>query len=135
MACQMYTSHMRKNGHPDLCVHKCGIIIHSKLGWLGASPDGRVTDPSSQCVNGIVEFKCPYAYRDKKLQEACKDEHFYCGLNDNGTIFLKVTHQYYHQVQLQLFYRFRYVCMVQLFYLWYQRSPCSAYFSRFEVVD
>ena len=103
VACQMYTSHMRRNGHPDLCVHKCGFIIHSKLGWLGASPDGRVTDPSLQCVNGIVEFKCPYAYRDKKLQEACKDEHFYCGLNDNGTIFLKVMHQYYHQVQLQLF--------------------------------
>ena len=102
VACQMYTSHMRKNGHPDLCVHKCGFIVHSKLGWLGASPDERVTDPSSQYVNGTVEFKCPYAYRDKKLQEAYKDEHFYCGLNDNGTIFLKVTHQYYHQVQLQL---------------------------------
>ena len=49
-------------------------------------------------MNGIVEFKCPYAYRDKALQEACKDENFYCGINDNGTIFLKLTHQYYYQV-------------------------------------
>ena len=49
-------------------------------------------------MNGIIEFKCPYAYKDKALQEAYKDEKIYCGLNDNGTIFLKVTHQYYHQV-------------------------------------
>ena len=103
MACQTYISHMRRNGHPDLCMHRCGFIIHSKLGWLGASPDGRVTDPSLQCVNGIIEFKWFYAYGDKALQEACKDEHFYCGLNGNGTIFLKVTHQYHHQVQLWLF--------------------------------
>ena len=51
VACQMYTNYMRRNGHPDLCVHKCGFIIHPKLGWLGASPDGKVTDPFSQCVN------------------------------------------------------------------------------------
>ena len=103
VACQMHTNYMRRNGHPDLCVHKCGFIIHPKLGWLGASPDGKVTAPFPQCVNGIVEFKCPYAYRDKALQETCKDENFYCGINDNGTIFLKLTHQYYHQIQLQLF--------------------------------
>ena len=54
-------------------------------------------------MHGIVEFKCPYAYRDKALQDACKDENFYCGINDNCTIFLKLMHQYYHQVQLQLF--------------------------------
>ena len=49
-----------------VCMRKCGFIIHSKLGWLGTSPDGRVTDPSSQHANGIVEFKCHYAYRDCK---------------------------------------------------------------------
>ena len=54
VACQMYISHMKRNGCSDLCVHKCRFIIYSKLGWLYASPDGRVTDPSSQHANGIV---------------------------------------------------------------------------------
>ena len=52
-----------------VCICKRGFIIHSKLSWLGASPDGRVTDPSSQHANGIVEFKCLYAYKDKVLQK------------------------------------------------------------------
>ena len=39
VACQMYTNYMRRNSHPDLCVHKCGFIIHPKSCWLGASPD------------------------------------------------------------------------------------------------
>ena len=47
VACQAYINYMRDNGHPDLVVQKCGFITHLKFGWLGASPDGRVTDPSS----------------------------------------------------------------------------------------
>ena len=56
VARQMYISHTKRNGCSDLCVHKCGFIIYSKLGWLDASPDGRVTDPSSQHANGIVNL-------------------------------------------------------------------------------
>ena len=58
VAGQMYISHMKEIVVLTcVCICKRGFIIHSKLGWLGASPDGRVTDPSSQHVNGIVEFK------------------------------------------------------------------------------
>ena len=95
-----------------MCVHKCGFIIHPKLGWLGASPDGKVTDLFSQCVNGSVEFKCPYAYRDKALQEACKDENFYCGINDNSTIFLKLTYLKYSSSYLQVWICFHGVTSV-----------------------
>ena len=34
--------------------------IHESIGWLGASPDAYVSDPSSSLCQGIVEFKCPY---------------------------------------------------------------------------
>ena len=70
-------------------------------GWLGASPDGRVYDPSSDQPNGLLEVKCPYTKRAQTPQEACKDAKFYCTI-ENGKLKLKHNHAYYHQVQLQL---------------------------------
>ena len=74
----------------------------SRKGWLGASPDAKVFDPSCNLHNGIAEFKCPYSKRDKSPQEACNDSSFSCEMV-NGKFCLKRTHQYYHQVQLQLY--------------------------------
>ena len=51
---------------------------------------------------GIVEFKCPYTQHDSTPQEACTDPTFYCSLNNDGTMLLNQSHQYYYQVQLQL---------------------------------
>jgi len=61
-----------------------------------------VFDPACSCLNGIAEFKYPYTKRDKSPEEACSDPSFYCELV-NGHFHLKRTHQYYHQVQLQLY--------------------------------
>jgi len=52
---------------------------------------------------GIVEFKCPYTQHDSTPQEACTDPTFYCSLNNDGTMLLNQSHQYYYQVQLQLY--------------------------------
>ena len=35
VARQMYISHTKRNGCSDLCVHKCGFIIYSKVGLVG----------------------------------------------------------------------------------------------------
>ena len=59
-ACTAYTQFMRENGHEYLETILFGFIVHPILGWLGASPDAFVTDPSSLLCNGIAEFKCPY---------------------------------------------------------------------------
>ena len=40
-------TYMRANGHDGLQTTPCGFIIHPNLGWLGASPDAFVTDPST----------------------------------------------------------------------------------------
>ena len=55
----------------------CGFIIHESIGWLGASPDAYVSDPSSSLCQGIVEFKCPYSKRDEDPLIACDDPNFY----------------------------------------------------------
>ena len=55
-----YTQYMRSNGHANLVTRPCGFIVHPSMGWLGASPDAVVTDPSVELQHGIAEFKCPY---------------------------------------------------------------------------
>ena len=53
-------------------------------------------------LHGIAEFKCPYSKRDYSPYEACADPDFFCEVID-GQFRLKRQHQYYHQVQLQLY--------------------------------
>ena len=101
-ACTSYKKLMLSRGHNGLCTYPCGFIIHPSKGWLGASPDAKVVDSSFALPNGIAEFKCPFAKRDKSPQECCEDPSFYCSW-ENGHLHLKQDHPYYHQVQLQLY--------------------------------
>ena len=103
VAHQAYVQHMHKNGHVNLIVRECGIIIHPEKGWLASSPDGIVSDTSDKLYTGLLEIKCPYTKRDILPEDACQDENFYCCLSNNGDLALKRTHTYYHQVQLQLY--------------------------------
>ena len=102
LARNLYVEHMRENGHEKLVAEDCGFIIGLHEGWLGASPDGRVYDPSSYRPKGIVEIKCPYTKRTLTPQEACDDPSFHCKIV-NEKLELKCTHAYYHQVQQQLY--------------------------------
>ena len=45
-ACQAYQKYMWNKGHEDLEVTQAGFIVHAMKGWLGASPDAWVVDPS-----------------------------------------------------------------------------------------
>ena len=101
-ACQAYQKYMQNEGHTDLQVSPAGFIVDARKGWLGASPDGWVVDPSYVPSNGILEIKCPYSMAEKSPEEISKDENFYLHLV-NGCLKLDENHQYYHQVQLQLF--------------------------------
>ena len=46
IAIQKYISHMQAVGH-NVSVEACGFLIHPTEGWLGSSPDGRVSDEHS----------------------------------------------------------------------------------------
>jgi len=103
VARQAYISFMQDNGHPYLTVSPCGFIVHPQEGWLGVSPDGMVTESPNELSKGLLEIKCPFSKRDVLPKIACKDPSFYCFLSDDESLRLKRDHQYYHQVQLQLF--------------------------------
>lgn len=81
-ACRTYVQQMQTNGHPGLQVKKAGFVVHPEKGWLGASPDTWVTDPSSDLKHGIAEFKCPYAKANVTVEEACEDKDFCCTITD-----------------------------------------------------
>ena len=101
-AISKYVSYMTTKLDSAVSVEKCGFIIHPTKGWLGASPDGRVKDPTSGQCDGIIEVKCPYSKREMTPKEACADPNFCCKLIDSK-VCLKTDHLYYHQVQLQLY--------------------------------
>lgn len=82
-----------------LTLNEAGIFI-SECGFLGASPDGVVTD-HLECSVCLVEVKCPYKARNKSVEEMYDDPSFCCSLV-NGEPVLKQNHDYYYQVQGQM---------------------------------
>ena len=140
-ACEAYVAHMQKNGHEKITTRPCGFIIHPTMGWLGASPDSFVADPSNILSDGIAEFKCPFTKKDLSPFDACQDPTFYCTMSNNQ-LHLNRNHHYYHQVQLQLF-----VCMdmcqwcdfciytlkgVAVERIWLDTDWCNMYISELE---
>jgi len=75
-------------------VEEVGFIVHPKLDWLGASPDGFILD------NAILEVKCPFGKR-----------------HDTDPDFLSAIDQphYYAQTQIEMYCSGRNVCY---FYQW-----------------
>ena len=100
-----YITYQRENGHPGITVQKCGLYISEQNNWLAATPDGLVNDPEAiDHQTGLLEIKNPYSARDKSLLEACSVSSFCLELNkENKTPQLKCRHDYYFQVQCQLY--------------------------------
>ena len=93
---------MQGNGHPSLHTKKAGFVVNIEKSWLGFSPDAWVHNPSVDCTDGTAEFKCPYTMADITPEEMCDQKSFYL-VSLNGIPCLKRDHEYYHQVQLQLY--------------------------------
>ena len=50
-----YKDKMQKEGHAVLEVNSCGFLVLKTHGFLGASPDGLVVDPTSENPSGLVD--------------------------------------------------------------------------------
>lgn len=82
-------------------VKKCGLFVSKKYPFLGATPDGILSD------TGILEIKCPFLLRnvepwDLSVLDSAQKRTFFCSKNTN-CISLKRSHKYYTQVQMQMF--------------------------------
>ena len=74
-------------------VFSCGFVVHADAPHLGASPDGRVVDPTEVPPFGLVEVKCPMV---DTIFEATHIKLV------GGKPKLRRGHKYYTQVQGQL---------------------------------
>ncbi|XP_076090454.1 uncharacterized protein LOC143062652 isoform X1 [Mytilus galloprovincialis] len=83
--------------HQNFCVKKAGFLIDLNYPYIGVSADGIAT---CDCHgSSVLEVKCPYKYRSSLLPEFLADPNT-CLKTDHE---LKKTHQYYSQVQLQMY--------------------------------
>ena len=104
IAKQQYITYQRRNNHSGLTVADCGLFISENNNWLAATPDGIVQDPSNSEPSGIIEIKNPFAIRDKSLVEACATSSFCLEIDKKkNKPQLKRRHDYYFQVQCQLY--------------------------------
>ena len=67
------------------------LVVNPSFPCLGASPDGKVYDPTKKDPFGLLEIKKPYTWRNHTMEEACKDPNF-CLHMVNGKPKLKESH-------------------------------------------
>ncbi|XP_061184370.1 uncharacterized protein LOC133192371 [Saccostrea echinata] len=90
-----------------LKVKSCGLFVCVQKPYLGASPDGLVSDDS------LIEVKCPYSGRHEKIFPG---KHFsFLEFNSKGEIVLKHNSKYYFQIQGQLYISKRKYCYFVVF--------------------
>lgn len=78
-------------------VEKMGLVISSIKPYIAASPDGVVVTQGKQ---SLIEVKCPYSIREQSI--SCKTLPWLKS-DENGNEILDQNHNYYYQIQTQLF--------------------------------
>ena len=89
-----------KEHHENFEIRDCGLVLHPKYPYLGATPDAIAS--CSCCGEICVEVKCPYCAKDSKLIEYAGEQPSSCLEMYEGQLRLDRSHQYYYQVQCQL---------------------------------
>ena len=123
---RQYYIYQQQRCYPGLRTQKVGLVISAENPWLAASPDDRVHDPDTLQPLGIAEYKNPFSARDLTLSEACDKVKTFCleRQEEMGqvTYKLKRGHDYYYQIQCQL-----YCCYVQWCDFVVQTKTCRTY--------
>ena len=96
-----YLSEKTKNGNSQVTVEPCGFFVSKTHGHLGATPDGLVSDLQSPQPSGLLEVKYVQTSEDETPHEALLRKRI-CIL-DNETLTMNKSHQYYYQLQHQMF--------------------------------
>ena len=98
-AIRCYIEYQKDRGI-QLTVCKCGLYINPAIPWLAATPDSIVEIDQEM---GCLEVKCPFLCKTKQIAVAALEQSSFCLQSNDGMLQLKRTHQYFYQVQTQLF--------------------------------
>lgn len=96
-----YEKKMTALGHTNFKVTESGLMVSSKYPHIGASPDGIWS--CDCCGTGILEIKCPFKGKDKGIIAYANVRGSSIEQLNDGSFSLKKDHEYYFQVQMQLF--------------------------------
>ena len=99
VAIQCYIKHQEKKG-VVLNVKKCGLFVNPAIPWLAATPDSVIEVGQD---TGCLEVKCPFVCSNKSFSVAAVEVPSFCLEENNGRLQLRRKHQYFYQIQTQLF--------------------------------
>ena len=85
---------------PNFAVYDVGLSVHSSFPCIGATPAGKVYDPSENPPYGLLEIKCPFSKRKGTFVQASSDGTFYLEEKRNS-FYLKRNHTCGYFVQIQ----------------------------------
>ena len=106
-AIKAYEEQMKKV-HTNFKVIPCGLMVNEDHPWLHATPDFLCTcDCHGDCCG---EVKCPYCIENLDFDNYILKKSSCLHKASDGSYFLKPNHQYYYQVQQQLFIMKRSYC-------------------------
>ena len=104
VARQQYICYQQQHGHCNLTTEKADLVISPDNPWLAASQDDKVHDPSATPANLLVEYNNPHSAKPLTVPEACQQLKNFClEKTENNTYQLKPKHDYYYQIQCQLY--------------------------------
>ncbi|XP_033100339.1 uncharacterized protein LOC117103823 isoform X1 [Anneissia japonica] len=96
IARSLYKKILKGKGHVNIEVSECGLFVHPKKIFMGASPDALV---ECSCGKGLLEIKCP---RTIALDQPTEENMEALYVTTNEKLELKPNHQYYYQIQAQM---------------------------------
>ena len=103
VARHQYICCQQQHSHSNLKTVKTGLVVSLDYPWLAVSPDNKVHDPSATPY-GLDEYKNPYSAKQLTIPEACRQlKNFYLEETEKNTYQLKPKHDYYYQIQCQLY--------------------------------
>ena len=91
--------HRLHHKHIGVSCEDTGLWISTECPYVAASPDGIVK--CKQCGTGLLEIKNPYTHRLVDIK-SLSTKNSSCLSMENGVLQLRRSHQYYAQVQVQM---------------------------------
>ena len=101
IAIEHYEKFMAANNH-HVQVEPSGLILDHVNYIFGATPDGKITDPSEDFPFGILEVKCSEEYKNNDPADIVYLSKNPCIVHDDGVFKLSSDHSYFAQIQMQL---------------------------------
>ena len=97
-----------KQTHTNFKVERCGLIINEDYPWLHATPDFLCS--CDCCGKGCGEVKCPLCLENSDFETYSAKKSSCLKKDSCGNYLLPKDHQYYYQVQQQVFTAKRLYC-------------------------